>query len=96
MPIYSYVCPTCGTTFDEFFFKHSDKTATFKCECGGLAAATATVAHVAGRHINKDSVKVPGENLSISVDGYKVVPTPKHIKKRIQKNGRTIRRKRKD
>ena len=96
MPIYSYLCQTCGITSDEFFFKHSDKTPTHPCaSCGSLAVATATVAHVAGRHVNKDSVRVPGEKLSMSVDGFKVVDTPKHIKKMFRKDGKPIRYKKK-
>ena len=95
VPIYTYECTKCGEEHDEFVFKHSDKKVRVECPlCGGPSLATATVAHVAGRHTNKDSVKVPGEHLSISVDGFKRVPAPPAVRKQVTKNGRQLHRKR--
>lgn len=94
MPIYSYECSKCGETHDEFVFKHSDKKVRIECPlCGGPSLATATVAHVAGRHTNKDSVRVPGGNVSMVVDGFKKVETPPSEMKKIKKGKRRLRKK---
>ena len=91
MPLYTYECSKCGEEHDEFVFKHSDKKVRVECPlCGGPSLATATVAHVAGRHTNKDSVKVPGENVSVKVDGFKIVESPPAQRKMFRKNGRRL------
>jgi DNA-directed RNA polymerase subunit RPC12/RpoP len=70
VPVYSYVCNKCGAESDKFYFKHSDKEAWIDCPlCDGAALATATVAHVAGRHTQKDSIKVPGSRVSVGYTG---------------------------
>lgn len=91
MPIYSYLCDECHKLTEVFVFKYTDKPLSTTCEhCFATAFATATVAHVTGRHTNKDSVKVPGKNLSMTVDGFKVVSSPPSQRKMFRKNGRRL------
>lgn len=94
MPIYTYKCTRCWKSHDEFFFKYADKQTRIECpSCGGPSFATATVAHVAGRHTNKDTVKVPGGSVSVPVDGFRIAPTPKGLRKMVRKGKKRLTRK---
>jgi hypothetical protein len=72
-------------------------------ECGDSAYYEIAAPHIHWKFTDKEvrvpsnptSVSVP-RNLSVSVDDYKIVDTPKGEKKKFRNKGRKIKRKRKD